>query len=174
RWGISSDWIGGKCAPTHTTRPTVAIAAHSDSTKHQYIDRPRLSRARDLDRRRFALLSRGLRSRGGGGGSSSSSSSTLRAATGFFGFPSADGMRSLGSRRKSASAAASPKRGSLRPPLFFRLHAIPETPSQNCPLHANVRDLRSGYGEINALLGAERRRDKCRFCKARRAPHGLR
>ena len=34
------------------------------------------------------------------------------------------GMRSCGIRRNSASAAASPNCGSLRPPLFFRPHAI--------------------------------------------------
>src|SRR5690242_2994704 len=69
---------------------------------------------------------RGLTSRGGGASSSSSSSITgLRLGMAFFGVSSpTDGIRSLGSRRRSAIAAARPKRGSLRPPLFFRPHAI--------------------------------------------------
>ena len=41
----------------------------------------------------------------------------------------AAGMRSLGSSRRSASAAARPNSGSLRPPLFFRPHAIRNTPA---------------------------------------------
>src|SRR5579871_1565469 len=93
-----------------------------------------------------------FRSRGGGdGGSSSSSSSTLGLEAAFFGFAisAAAGMRSLGSRRRSASAAARPNRGSLRPPLFFRPHAIRDTPA---PLlvHANAPDLRAGYVKVNA------------------------
>ena len=66
---------------------------------------------------------RGLRSRGA---SSSSSSSGLRLGTGFFGLSSslAAGMRSSGESRRSASVAGSPNSGSLRPPLFFRPHAM--------------------------------------------------
>ena len=33
--GTSSDWIGGRCAPTHTTAPIAAITIHSDSTAPQ-------------------------------------------------------------------------------------------------------------------------------------------
>ena len=35
RFGISSAWIGGRCAPTQTMTPTSAIAAHSPSTTPQ-------------------------------------------------------------------------------------------------------------------------------------------
>ena len=35
RFGISSDWIAGRCAPTQTTTPTIAIAAHRPSTAPQ-------------------------------------------------------------------------------------------------------------------------------------------
>src|SRR5215470_14288287 len=108
-----------------------------------------LMRERDFMRRLLPeRLSLGLRSGGGGGSSSSSSSSTLRFEA-FFGFSSpAAGMRSLESRRRSASAAASPKRGSLRPLLFFRPHAIRDTPPTIFRAHANAAGfkarLRSG------------------------------
>src|SRR5690242_10902025 len=39
RFGISSDWIGGRCAPTHTTAPTPAMPSHSISTTDQYATR---------------------------------------------------------------------------------------------------------------------------------------
>src|SRR5690242_18532341 len=95
----------------------------------------------DLARRLLPLLlTRALRS-GGGGGSSSSSSS--RRLADFFGFCSAAGMRSLGSRRRSAIAAASPNRGSLRPP-FFRPHAIRQRHQHRSPPHATARTLRAG------------------------------
>src|SRR6202012_1817752 len=87
----------------------------------------RLKPPRDFERRLAPLrLPRGLRS-GGGSSSISSSSSTstgLRLAADFFGWLSPPGIRSSGDRRKSPSAAASPNSGSLRPPLFFRPHAI--------------------------------------------------
>ena len=35
RFGISSDWIAGRCAPTQTTTPMTAIAAHRPSTAPQ-------------------------------------------------------------------------------------------------------------------------------------------
>src|SRR5690242_3673732 len=104
---------------------------------------------RDLDRR-FALLrlSRTFRSRGGGG-SSSSSSSTLRLAAAFFGLSSfAAGMRSLGSRRKSARAAASPNRGSLRPLAFFRPHAIRVRRPHYFARTLTPEGLRAGYAEV--------------------------
>src|SRR5437764_11485894 len=51
RFGISSDWIGGRCAPTQTTTPTTAIPAHSPSTAPQYNSREMPLRARVLDLR---------------------------------------------------------------------------------------------------------------------------
>ena len=35
RFGIASDWIAGRCAPTQITTPTTAIAAHRPSTAPQ-------------------------------------------------------------------------------------------------------------------------------------------
>ena len=35
RFGISSDWIAGRCAPTQMTTPITAIAAHRPSTAPQ-------------------------------------------------------------------------------------------------------------------------------------------
>ena len=35
RLGISSDWIGGRCAPAQTTTPTTAITPHRPSTAPQ-------------------------------------------------------------------------------------------------------------------------------------------
>ena len=35
RFGISSDWIAGRWAPTQTTTPTAAITAHRPSTAPQ-------------------------------------------------------------------------------------------------------------------------------------------
>ena len=35
RFGISSDWIAGRCAPTQITTPMTAIAAHRPSTAPQ-------------------------------------------------------------------------------------------------------------------------------------------
>ena len=35
RFGISSDWIAGRCAPTQITTPTTAIAPHRPSTAPQ-------------------------------------------------------------------------------------------------------------------------------------------
>ena len=59
-----------------------------------------------------------------------------------------------------ASAAASPNSGSLRPPLFFRPHAIRKTPLTPGPPHANVRSLRAGYAKVNAGLGGAAARAK--------------
>src|SRR5215510_11876263 len=101
------------------------------------------------------LLTRDLRSGGGGGASSSSSSSSALRLADFFRFSSASGIRSLGSRRRSAMAAASPNRGSLRPPLFFRPHAIRKCRSHRSPPYANRGTLRAGYREVNAGLGAK-------------------
>src|SRR5262249_5412045 len=100
-----------------------------------------LMETRDRERRLLTLRdSRGLRSRGGGA-SSPSLCSTLRFEAAFetlfetlflaF-FPpfscasssSPEPMRSCGESRRPASDAAGPNRGSLRPPLFFRPHAI--------------------------------------------------
>src|SRR5882724_10631108 len=80
-------------------------------------------RARSLDLR--LRLARGLRSRG----ASSSSSlvlglGALALGDGFFGGSSSMVTRSCGVRRNSLKEAASPNSGSLRPPLFFRPHAI--------------------------------------------------
>ena len=35
RFGISSDWIAGRCAPTQMMTPTAAITAHRPSTAPQ-------------------------------------------------------------------------------------------------------------------------------------------
>src|SRR5260221_14795073 len=74
---------------------------------------------------RLTGLGRDLRSRG----ASSSASRALRLAGGFFGVSSSSSSsptvtRSSGLRRSSASDAAGPNRGSLRPPPFFRPHGI--------------------------------------------------
>src|SRR6201994_3759863 len=125
RFGISSDWIAGRCAPTQTTTPTTAIAPQSPSTAPQKNRRGRLKPEGEPD---FRLLgfSFTLRSRGGGGSSSSASARRLAA---FFGLSSDAAMRAFGLSRRAASAAARPNRGSLRPPLFFRPHAIRNTPT---------------------------------------------
>src|SRR5437764_14395450 len=59
RFGISSDWIGGRCAPAQTTTPTTAIPAQSPSTAPQYNRREMPPRARLLDLR--LLPPRGFR-----------------------------------------------------------------------------------------------------------------
>src|ERR1700733_5733305 len=95
---------------------------------------------RDFDRRLLPLrLGCGLRSRG-----SSPESSVLGLAdflADFLGLSSATEMRSCGPSRRSLSAAASPNRGSLRPPLFFRPHAIHER-THHSMRHTSERDLK--------------------------------
>jgi len=86
-------------------------------------DRSTIRRAASNRRLAALRVARGLRS----GGGSSSSSSIFRLAD-FFGLSSPPpGIRSSGDSRKSA--AARPNAGSLRPPLFFRPHAIRQTPA---------------------------------------------
>ena len=74
RLGISSDWIGGRCAPTQATMPTPPIASHRPTTRLQYAilpNRARLLRAgRFLRARRLRDLGRGLPSSSGAGRSS--------------------------------------------------------------------------------------------------------
>ena len=86
-------------------------------------------------------LARGLRSRG----ASSSGSLALRLGDGFLRLVvAAAATRSCGPRRSSASDAASPNCGSLRPPLFFRPHAIRQRRShRSCRTLAGA-DLRVG------------------------------
>src|SRR5437016_13238664 len=117
-----------------------------------------LNLRREFERRLAPpLAARGLRSRG-----SSSSLSGLRLVDDFFGRSSLAATRSCGPRRNSASEAASPNSGSLRPPLFFRPHAIPKTLLTRGPPQASVRSLRGGYGEVNAGLGGTATRAKKR------------
>src|SRR4029453_12078159 len=100
--------------------------------------RPMRKRRPDFARRLAPLLlTRDLRSGGGGGAASSSSSSSALRLADFFIFSSAAGIRSLGSRRVWAMAAARQNRGSLGPPLFFRPHAIRKCRSHHAPPHAN-------------------------------------
>src|SRR5437660_8357666 len=114
-------------------------------------------RPRDFVRRLAPpLAARDLRARGG----SSSSLSGLRFADDFFGRSSSAATRSCGPRRSSASEAASPNSGSLRPPLFFRPHAILKTLLTPGPPHASGRGLRVGYGKVNAGLGGAAARGK--------------
>src|SRR5882724_4500060 len=109
---------------------------------------------RDFERRLLPLREAdGLRSRG----ASSPLSSDLRLV--FLGLSSAAGMRSAAVRRKSASAAGSPNSGSLRPPPFFRPHAIRDTPLTSVPPHASRRSLRAGYPKVNGGLGGGAPRD---------------
>src|ERR1700709_152681 len=75
RFGISSDWIAGRCAPTQTTTPTTAIPL------------PRLGG--------------GFRC----GGASLSGLEDLRFEAGFFGLSSAIVTRSCGPRRNSDNEA---------------------------------------------------------------------
>src|SRR4029077_6871655 len=104
----------------------------------------------DFDRRLAPLFApRALRSRGG----PPSSLSGLRLPDDFFGRSSLLAQRACGDSRNSLSAAASPNCGSLRPPLFFRPHAIRKTLLTPGPPQANVRCLRAGYAKVNAGLG---------------------
>src|SRR5664279_6245240 len=116
---------------------------------------------RDFERRLEPLReAAGLRSRG------ASSSSDWRLADDLFGLSSAAAIRSAADRRKSASAAASPNSGSLRPPPFYRPNAIRDTPPTPVPPHASPRCLRAGYSEVNAgLAGGAVRGNGCRNFK---------
>src|SRR5262245_20416343 len=63
RLGISSDWIGGRCAPTQATTPAPPIATQRPTTSVQYAKRPISAR---LPRGGFDLRGRALRRLAGG------------------------------------------------------------------------------------------------------------
>src|SRR5262245_4550345 len=86
RFGISSDWIGGRCAPTHATKPAAPMASHRPATRLQYAILPRSARLPSLPlllrERRQPDLVRALSAAGAGRSSAETCKSEALSNTG--------------------------------------------------------------------------------------------
>ena len=134
RFGISSDWIGGRCAPTQTMTPTTASTAQMPATALQYTTRP-------IAWRTDAITPlRGLRLR---------APPPALPVGFFFGLSSATFTRSCGVRRMSASDSPDPNFGSRLSPAFFLPHAIASS-TPTVAGDASEPGLRPGKAKVKA------------------------